>query len=151
MDSAVLWGDGHTHSDWSEGFATLAQNTCVFERFEADFHVATDHLLVDVSRPGYVWTPSAFHRRNFRLTWDTLPAYLAECRQSSTANHLTVPGLELTWVNAAHGNFGATDRAHVLVREHLERLPAPVSACPSPAARIATRWTSGPAPACATP
>ncbi|GEM_PF-2268654 len=125
MTSTVLWGDGHSHSDWSEGFAPLAQNAHSYERYDEDFHIATDHLLVDVSREDHRWTPSAFHRQNFRLSWENLAIYAAECQQSCTSDHLTVPGLELTWVNAAHGNFGAPDGAHVLVREHLERLPAP--------------------------
>jgi len=45
MDNVLLWGDGHSHSDWSEGSATLAENARLYERFEEDFHVATDHLL----------------------------------------------------------------------------------------------------------
>lgn len=121
----VLWGDGHSHSDWSEGFASLTENTRVYERFEQDFHVATDHLLVDLSRPDFRWQPSDWHRDNFRLNRATLATYIGECTAASTPVHRSIPGIELTWVSAEHGDFGADNAAHVLVREHLERLPEP--------------------------
>ena len=51
----AYWGDGHTHSNWSDGFDTLQRNTELFRQYDQDFHVAADHVLIDVSRPDYVW------------------------------------------------------------------------------------------------
>lgn len=119
----TLWGDGHTHSNWSDGFDTLRRNTELFQRYDQDFHVACDHVLIDVSRPDYAWEMPEERRRVYRLGWEDIPAYRAECLESSTADHLTVDGLELTWLNSAEGNFGAPDRAHVLVRDHIDHLP----------------------------
>lgn len=121
----TLWGDGHTHSNWSDGYETLRRNTEMFKLYDQDFHVATDHVLIDVSRPEYSWEMPAERRRVYRLGWDDIPTYKAECLDATTADHLTVDGLELTWMNSAEGNFGATDRAHVLVRDHIDRLPQP--------------------------
>lgn len=125
MQSTAYWGDGHTHSNWSDGFDTLQRNTELFRQYDQDFHVAADHVLIDVSRPGYVWEMPEARRQLFRLGWDDIATYQAEVRASSTPDHLAIDGLELTWMNSAEGNFGATDRAHVLVRDHIDRLPGP--------------------------
>jgi predicted metal-dependent phosphoesterase TrpH len=120
----TLWGDGHTHSNWSDGFDTLQRNSELFHAYDQDFHVATDHVLVDLSRPGYTWEVPEERKRIYRLGWEEIPAYRAEVEASNLPGHLVVDGLELTWMNAAEGDFGgATDRAHVLVRDNIDRLP----------------------------
>lgn len=119
------WGDGHTHSDWSDGFGSLQENARLFELYDEDFHFATDHLQIDVSRPEYRWEVDEWSRRLLRLHHGNLPAYEAACAEASSRQHLTIAGLELIWANAAEGSFGAPEGTHVLVREHLERLPEP--------------------------
>jgi len=121
----ALWGDGHTHSDWSDGLDTLQENTRLFQLYGEDFHFATDHLEIDVSRLDYRWEIDEWSQRLFRLHPGGLAAYQSECARASSPQHVTLPGLELIWANAAEGQFGAPADTHVLVREHLEQLPAP--------------------------
>ncbi len=35
----ALWGDGHTHSDWSDGLVTLQENAQVFQLYGEDYYV----------------------------------------------------------------------------------------------------------------
>jgi hypothetical protein len=120
-----VWGDGHTHSNWSDGYDPLATTSELFRRYDQDYHFACDHILIDVSDPGYedAWNIPERRKKIFRLRREDIPAYQAEVHASSRDDHVAVDGLELTWMNAAAGNFGATDRHHVLVRDHIDRLP----------------------------
>ncbi len=125
QEPLVVWGDGHTHSDWSDGYDPLPTNTEVFRAYDQDFHAACDHILIDVSRPGYpdAWAMPEQRRQIFRLHHDDIATYQAEVRASSTSDHVVIDGLELTWMNAEEGNFGATNRHHILVRDHIDCLP----------------------------
>lgn len=115
------WGEGHTHSNWSDGYSSLLENSARYQQFDHDFHIACDHLSIDVAPGGDTeapvdWLPMQHHQ---------IDAYRAEVLASSSSEHVAIDGIELTWRGADPESFGATNRHHVLVRDRLEAFPEP--------------------------
>ncbi|MCH8269754.1 MAG: hypothetical protein IH985_00890, partial [Planctomycetes bacterium] len=91
-----LWGDCHTHSDWSDGLYPVAEQTKFFAAFGNDFRFQTDHMFVVVpdGRP----CEKGLHSTDW-------PRYIEDCRAGTTDTHLCIPAVELGW------RFGPSGKA----------------------------------------
>ena len=114
-----FWGEGHAHSNWSDGYGTLLENAQIYQDYDHDFHFACDHVWLDVSPNGDSKPPEAI----FRLKHDDISEYRDEVAASQNGAYTAIDGLELTWAGADPERFGATSRHHVLVRDQLDALP----------------------------
>jgi len=80
-----VWGDGHTHSYWSDGLQSIKEIVRYLREFEEDFHIQTDHMMISMPEGKYMskW-----------LTPDTYAEYARECLEASTSDHIVIPGVE---------------------------------------------------------
>ena len=88
MADRQLWGDCHTHSDYSDGLFGIAEQTPFFEAFGDDFRFQTDHYIIELpeARPWQKWLRSE--------QWQQ---YCEDCQSGTTGRHLCSPGVELGW------------------------------------------------------
>jgi len=88
MAGRQLWGDCHTHSDYSDGLFGIVEQTPFFEAFGNDFRFQTDHYIVVLpeGRPWQKWLRS-----------EKWLQYCEDCQAGTTDNHLCIPGVELGW------------------------------------------------------
>jgi len=117
------WGDGHTHSRWSDGIDSLRDMTKHFLEFEEDFHFQTDHMELKVSEGEYMtYDPT----NGFPLVHpDNYLEYKEECEQVSRKDHVVIPGVELCLIPDSEEQRSRLGYCHLLLYNPLiEMLPS---------------------------
>ncbi|MCZ7646750.1 MAG: hypothetical protein M5U26_15925 [Planctomycetota bacterium] len=86
MGRSQLWGDCHTHSNYSDGLFEVPEQTPHYTSFGNDFRLQTDHHIIAIpeGRPASKWLHAS--------DW---PRYTADCAAATTPRHLCIPGVEL--------------------------------------------------------
>ena len=108
-----LWGDGHCHSNFSDGFHSIEELTGYYEQYEMDFRFQTDHLFMEMPEKKYIPHAHAVHG----LIPEIITEYCNKCRAASTSRHLVIPGAELGLIfKSPHWELHRFLDHHMLIR-----------------------------------
>ncbi len=88
-----LWGEGHCHSNFSDGFHSIKELTQLHEEYEMDFRVQTDHIFAQMPE-GHYMNPYQELNGERCLLPETVDEYLNQCKKACSSKHLVVPGAE---------------------------------------------------------
>ncbi|MDD2709406.1 MAG: hypothetical protein PHV34_15575 [Verrucomicrobiae bacterium] len=108
LKNIQLWGDGHTHSHWSDGLEPIRELSAFFKRLDLDFRFQSDHCGIKMPEGTYLRKTHVAEKGHL-LVPENFPRYLAECRESSDGRHVAIPAIEL---DLDYGSFEANARHH---------------------------------------
>ncbi|OGV39401.1 MAG: hypothetical protein A2020_09245 [Lentisphaerae bacterium GWF2_45_14] len=88
-----LWGEGHCHSNFSDGFHSIKELTQLYEEYEIDFRFQTDHVFAQMPQGRYM-NPYQELNDGHCLLPETVDEYLSQCKSACSTKHLVIPGAE---------------------------------------------------------